>query len=785
MTIRHSRGFRVAAGTTAAALLMCAVSLVGTANAAASPHLASAANDGAVGARVVPLGARGYLHGDPSAVSGFQLVPFLSNDTPVGSGAGVSTTVQITVGNGWTAGDQLKVVLPAGVSLDGFAPQVEVEGPTTQQAILTHATTVIVPAAGVRKPTLAVAPDTTGREATLRFTNSSTGRADTDARFVLNVGLALTVRPAAQQGALVASIFGTDGPSGPQTLLARTTLAFITNLSVSFGSAAFIPGGGAQTIGPITLSETQPGALVDGTYTFSFLDGETGFGAQTPVPVADPNPRGTRFDVGVNGASLGAGGATANGNTLTVSLTGLHAGGKLETVSLAGVRLDPPAGSTVIRVALTRIADPANPGGHSPSSTQTTFNPVNTPNAGNPATGVNTLLPNPVANESRVATCPGLEATNPLLGVAQDGRIGGDDRYATAAQVAQQLGRDGEDISTYVIASGDARSNGADALSANYLAGALARKAGAPVPVLLTQPGALPDATAGALHNLLTARRDTSAKVQVYVIGGASAVSPAAVDEVRLVAGDSVPDAADVSVTRLGGADRYATAGVVATEPGAAAVGAYTARFGQNPSRTVFLSNGLAPADALSAGPIAYRNTFPVLLSRPGSIPRVSLDAMRIDGVRNVILLGGTSAVSEAVVTQLRGLGLTVTRVAGADRYGTNTALYNFATRAPKGSAISTAGGLGYRKSATPLLTNGLGFADALTAGPLAAEGTGGYVPALSVNSPLLLTSPKALSTPTEAYLTTNKADTVTGIGLTAALPESVLRAANNAARGR
>lgn len=71
-----------------------------------------------------------------------------------------------------------------------------------------------------------------------------------------------------------------------------------------------------------------------------------------------------------------------------------------------------------------------------------------------------------------------------------------------------------------------------------------------------------------ALQNLLGARRDTAAKVQVYVIGGATAVSQAAVDEITAVAGNRAPDAAGVSVRRVGGADRYATAAAVATEPG-------------------------------------------------------------------------------------------------------------------------------------------------------------------------------------------------------------------------
>lgn len=199
----------------------------------------------------------------------------------------------------------------------------------------------------------------------------------------------------------------------------------------------------------------------------------------------------------------------------------------------------------------------------------------------------------------------------------------------------------------------------------------------------------------------------------------------------------------------------------------------------------MFLSSGLAPADALPAGPIAYRNNFPVLLTKPGGIPKATVDAMRADQVRNVILLGGTTAVSDAVLTQLQGLGFTVTRAAGADRYATNTTLYGFTTHAAGGTAAATEGGLGYPSPTTALLANGVGFADALTAGPLAAEGlpAGNGQNAIAASSPLLLTSPAALSAVTARYLNGNRATitTVTGVGLQTALPRLVLQVANAA----
>lgn len=389
--------------------------------------------------------------------------------------------------------------------------------------------------------------------------------------------------------------------------------------------------------------------------------------------------------------------------------------------------------------------------------------------------------------------------TAPEPAVRVDQRVGGLDRYATAAEIANQMVKNGRSVNSLIVASGDVASGGVDALAANYLAGALAKPAtettvdektvitqSSPVPVLLTKKDSLPTATAVAISSLLRTRAGNAA-VKVYVVGGPSAVSEAALGQIETAA-----KASGAEVVRVAGVDRYATAADVAATTGAAKVGSYQARFDAVSAKTVFLSNGISTADALSAGPIAYGSHFPVLLTRTDSIPQATLDAMTTNNIKNVILLGDTTVASEAIGKQLDRGGYTVTRLSGPDRYGTNTALYNFATKAKGGTEADTAGGLGYPKAATPLLTNGLGFADALAAGPLAAEGTGIRAVTvkedtskdLAANSPLLLTSPKALSTPTQAYITANKATVtkVVGVGLMTALPDSVLAAANDAA---
>jgi len=239
-----------------------------------------------------------------------------------------------------------------------------------------------------------------------------------------------------------------------------------------------------------------------------------------------------------------------------------------------------------------------------------------------------------------------------------------------------------------VVASGEPGSGGVDALSASYLAGVLAQRGGAPVPVLLTRQAQLPQADVDAITTL-TSSGPARTSATIYVIGGPAAVSDTVLTALHQVGGGPV--------TRVSGADRYATAAATATAQGAAAVGAYAPNPTDGAGATVFLSNGLSPADALSAGPIAYRSRFPLLLTQQGSIPRATVQAMKTDEVRNVILLGGTTAVSDIVVTALQGAGYSVVRVAGADRYATNTALYTFAHTADGSTAATPGGG-----SATP-----------------------------------------------------------------------------------
>ncbi|MEO7296678.1 MAG: cell wall-binding repeat-containing protein, partial [Candidatus Limnocylindria bacterium] len=96
-------------------------------------------------------------------------------------------------------------------------------------------------------------------------------------------------------------------------------------------------------------------------------------------------------------------------------------------------------------------------------------------------------------------------------------------------------------------------------------------------------------------------------------------------------------------VTRLAGADRYATAVAVSS-------GTFTT------ADTVFIATGLNFPDALGGGPVAGGLPGPLLLV-PGTAvpPSVATELRRLDP-DSVFILGGPSAVSEGVASQIANL---------------------------------------------------------------------------------------------------------------------------------
>ncbi|MEE8403119.1 MAG: cell wall-binding repeat-containing protein [Candidatus Hydrothermarchaeaceae archaeon] len=87
-------------------------------------------------------------------------------------------------------------------------------------------------------------------------------------------------------------------------------------------------------------------------------------------------------------------------------------------------------------------------------------------------------------------------------------------------------------------------------------------------------------------------------------------------------------------------------------------------------SDTVVIARGDLEVDSMAAIAYARVSDVPILLTEPGELPSVTLDAVKKLNTRRFIIVGGEEAVSSEVAEALAGLG-SVKRIAGANRQET------------------------------------------------------------------------------------------------------------------
>jgi putative cell wall-binding protein len=344
-------------------------------------------------------------------------------------------------------------------------------------------------------------------------------------------------------------------------------------------------------------------------------------------------------------------------------------------------------------------------------------------------------------------------AAQASLAVAKSAsRIGGLNRYDTAARLALDFAAlpGVAKPQAVVIANGETAKGGFDALAANFLAG---RKG---APILLTQAGTLPRETAQALRAVL----DGAPQATLYVMGKADSVSEAVVTEMTAIAKSAV--AGSVTVTRVAGNNRYATAALAAA---GGTVGSVSFAQGSPSYKTAMLASGVVSADALAAGPLSFSAGLPVLLTGEASLPAEVIAYLKKAGVQQVFVLGGLDRVSANVLSQLRTIGVKVVkRIAGPNRFATSAELYDFAV-APASTAASAGGGLGWGSGSRAYVANGVtGFPDALAVGPLAGTET----------AVLVTASPTKLDP--EVAALTKKASVAVGLGQPATVPDAFVK---------
>jgi LAS superfamily LD-carboxypeptidase LdcB/putative cell wall-binding protein len=195
-------------------------------------------------------------------------------------------------------------------------------------------------------------------------------------------------------------------------------------------------------------------------------------------------------------------------------------------------------------------------------------------------------------------------------------RVGGGDRYATAAAIS--AAHFPQAVPVAYVATG---ANFPDALAG----GVAASVAGAPL--LLVGRDVIHDATRAELGRLAPGR--------IVIIGGTGAVSDSVARALRTYTRDG-------SVTRIAGADRYATA--VAVSRAAFPSGASAA----------FVATGRSFPDAMVAVPAAARSGAPLLLVPGTSAPAAVEAEVRRLAPNRLVLLGGTAALTERVTLELR-----------------------------------------------------------------------------------------------------------------------------------
>lgn len=244
-------------------------------------------------------------------------------------------------------------------------------------------------------------------------------------------------------------------------------------------------------------------------------------------------------------------------------------------------------------------------------------------------------------------------------------RVAGGNRIETAVALSQLAHETATDV---VIATGDAY---ADALSASALAGHVDG------PVLLTSGSGLSPPVADEIRRLHAST--------AWIIGGEGAVPRSVADGLRAIG--------IRTVHRLGGLTRYHTAAAVALAVG---------------SDKVIVTQGHSWADAAAASELAALEGRPILLAERDTLPPVTRDALVTLGVRDAIVVGRPSVITDAVLTAIRGTGAATRRVAGNDGSTTSTALGDLSVAA------------GAQPDEIWLATGG-NWPDALAAGPAAA----------------------------------------------------------------
>jgi hypothetical protein len=442
----------------------------------------------------------------------------------------------------------------------------------------------------------------------------------------------------------------TEAPTGVETNQSNVP---VSNVVLTATPATPVP------TGFVTIAPTTPGVAFSGTATITATNG--GSVAAAPTSGVLPTSGTGSVTVPVN----------ADGD-IVFAVVGVGTGA---TYTVSGLTVTTAAGAPV---------------GASPVDVTVGANPL--------------AIPDPVPGIIISTDQPALTV---LEGVTASGRVAGATADATAAAAAEleYPGHLNGDLGGAVILASDAEFQ--DALSASYLGneplpfqqlGTTVSNTQEGTPVLLNPPTApaAGESTTAAVGAIRALGAST-----VYIIGGTDAISPAVATQLsQIEIGQSSTGTPELlQVVRIAGTTSEATAADVAQFPTTrnpdlgtlpATPGAYgvynsgasesTASASTTAQTTAILADANEFQDALAGSPLAYDDGLPVLLTPTGSLDPDASAAISNLGITQVIVLGGTSAVSANTVTQLEALGVSVLRIAGTSYEQTSTELASFET---------------------------------------------------------------------------------------------------------
>lgn len=299
-------------------------------------------------------------------------------------------------------------------------------------------------------------------------------------------------------------------------------------------------------------------------------------------------------------------------------------------------------------------------------------------------------------------------------------RLGGADAVDAAIAFSQATHPDG--AQTAILGRDDVF---ADAFSSGVFQGHH------DAPLLLTSPHDLDPRTGAELQRL--------GMDGITILGGEQALDETVIGKLEI---------AGLDVQRVAGATRVETALAAAslTHPTASTVVLTRAYPDEG------MPDSQAYADLLAAGPYAAENGWPILQT-PSDTLHPAVRAALTEGlvgtgpVTEVVVIGGTSAVSLAVEDAIAALGISVRRIAGANRFATAV-------------AIAEARGFASSGDAERVIVVESSGRDDIWAPGFAASGHGDLH-----DAPVVLTDGSAIPPETLAFVTAGIVDNLTDGG--------------------